>query len=73
MEIILTDFLKKNHPFRVSGLFYAPKWRILISLDPLLTIFLKLRTMKGAKRYMELILMVFSEKNLTWDKWAAFA
>ena len=54
--------------FRVNGLFYAPKWRILISLDPLLIIFLKLRTVKGAKRYMELILMVFSEKKFTWDK-----
>ena len=53
-------FLEK-FSFGANGPFLPRKWHILI-IGSALRIFLKFCTMKGAKRYMELILIVFAKK-----------
>ena len=61
-------FWKKKNIFsgqigQVKRSFWARKWQILIILD------FKFCAMKGAKRYMKIILMVSLKKSLVQGKW----
>ena len=55
-------FSEKKFTFGANMLFWVEKWCILITLD-LLKNFFNFFTMKGARRYMEIILMVFLKKK----------
>ena len=59
---LVMGFLEK-FSFGANGPFLAQNWHILI-IGSTWRIFLKFCTMKGAKRYMELILIVFLKKTL---------
>ena len=59
---LLTGFMKK-FLFGANGPFWAQKWCILITVDPLQVFFSKFCTVKGANRYMKVILMVFTKKT----------
>ena len=63
MKIILKIFPQKFF-LVANGPFWAQKWSILITLDPLQEFFLKFCTMKRVNSYMKVILMAFTKKIL---------
>ena len=59
----------KKTPVRNNGLFWSHKWHPQNS-ESTQESFLKFTMMKGAKKYMKIILIVFLKKILLWKKWA---
>ena len=61
MKVVIMVCTKKNM-FMTNGSFWCRKWHILITLDRPKEFFSKFCRVKGANRYMKVLLVVFREK-----------